>query len=206
MISRYNIIKPLILVLVDDETLEFKRQMIHLLNGSTIAAAVYFLKPSLGLWVLAPLVAALFLLHAMPKIRPDLRVMNILMYHFERRRDIENFPFKGAIFYGLGIIFPIVLLDRSFGCAVILVLSVGDAFSNLIGRRWGTRRILDKSLEGSLGFLFTSWAAVSLLLDPLHAFALAFAGAVIELFSFWDDNVTIPAGLSLMCFALGWGV
>jgi phytol kinase len=188
---------------MDEDTLEFKRQMVHLLNGSAIAAAVYFLKPVIGLLILLPLVTALFLLHAMPKIKPDLRIMHHLMYHFERRRDIQNFPFKGAIFYGLGIIFPIALLNVNYGCTVILILSVGDAFSNLIGRRYGRTRILDKSLEGTAAFFFTSWAVASLLVNPVHAFILALAGALIELFSFWDDNVTIPAGLSLLVLGLG---
>jgi len=188
---------------LDEDALEFKRQVVHLLNGSAIAVAVYFLKPVYDLWVLVPLVAALFLMHLLPKVKPDLRVMNHLMYHFERRRDIENFPFKGAIFYGLGIIFPIVLLDVGLACAVILILSVGDAFSNLVGRKWGRHRVLDKSIEGSIGFLVTSWAAASVLVGPYEAFVLAFAGTVIELFSVWDDNVTIPAGLSLLALGLG---
>ncbi len=188
---------------MDEDSLELKRQLVHLLNGSAIAAAVYFLKPVYGLLTLVPLVAALFLMHMLPKVKPDLRVMNHVMYHFERRKDIENFPFRGAIFYGLGIIFPIVLLDVELACAVILVLSVGDAFSNLVGRRWGRHRVLDKSVEGSLGFLVTSWAAASMLVGPLEGFVLAFAGTFIELFSFWDDNVTIPAGLSLLALGLG---
>jgi len=187
----------------DVDRLEFKRQMVHLLNGSFIAAAVYFLRPVYGLWILVPLILALFLLHAVPKVKPDLRIANHLMYHFERRKDIQEFPFKGAIFYGIGIIFPIVLLDRAnYASAVILVLSVGDSFSTLVGRKYGRIRILDKSLEGTVTFFLASWLATSLLVNPTHALILSLVGSLIELFSFWDDNVTIPAGLSLLAVFL----
>jgi len=201
MISCYYNIKRLIRVSVgslDEDMLELKRQLVHLINGSAITAAVFVLKPVIGLLVLAPLLVALVLLFFAPRLWPDLRIANHLMYHFERRKDIVEFPFRGAIFYGLGIIAPIVLLDRNHGCAVILVLSVGDAFSNLVGRRYGRVRIGHRSIEGSAGFFVTSWAAASLLVSPSHAFVLAFTGAVIELFGVWDDNLSIPLGLSIL--------
>ena len=186
----------------DVDRLEFKRQMIHLLNGSAITAAVYFLKPVYGLWILVPLIIALFLLHAVPKFKPDFTIANHLMYHFERRKDIEEFPFKGAIYYGLGIMFPIVLLSTDYACAVIIILSVGDSVSNLVGRRYGRIRILDKSLEGSLAFYFSAWLAASVFVDPGHAALMALVAAAIELFSFADDNVTIPLFLSLLAVYL----
>jgi dolichol kinase len=186
----------------DVDRLEFKRQMIHLLNGIAITAAVYFLKPVYGLWILVPLILALFLLHAVPKMKPDLTIANHLMYHFERRKDIREFPFKGAIFYGYGIMFPIILLDTNYACAVIIILSVGDSVSNLVGRRFGRIRILDKSLEGTLAFFFSAWLVASVFVDPTYAAVMGLVASVIELFSFADDNVTIPLGLSLLALYL----
>lgn len=185
-----------------EDMLELKRQLVHLLNGSLIACAVYFLKPVFGLLILAPLVAALSALHAAPKLKPDLKIANHLMYHFERKKDIESFPFKGAIFYGLGIVFPITLLEAPEAAAVILVLSVGDSFSNLVGRRYGKTKIMDKSLEGSAAFFGFSYVGAALLVEPVLAASMAFVGALIELFSFADDNLTIPLGLSLLALVL----
>ena len=141
MISRYYNIKLLIQVsggFLDEDTLEFKRQMIHLFNGIAITLAVFILKPKIGRLVLVPLVFAIFILYFIPKLLPDLWISNHLLHHFERRKDIATFPFKGAIMYGIGIIFPIALLEVHYCCAVILILSVGDAFSNLIGRKYGS--------------------------------------------------------------------
>ncbi|MFH0862992.1 MAG: hypothetical protein V1875_08190 [Candidatus Altiarchaeota archaeon] len=191
------------MVVLDEDRLEFKRQLIHLLNGSAISVAVWFFKPAIGLYVLVPLLIALMLLYFTPRLWPDLKVSNHLMHHFERREDIKNFPFKGAIMYGLGIIPPIVLLPVNYACAVILILSVGDAFSNLVGRRWGIHKVGHRSLEGSFGFLVTSWAVSGFLIDPLQAGLLAFVGTLIELFIPFDDNLTIPGGLSLVVLAMG---
>ncbi len=177
---------------MDENTLEFKRKTIHLLNGTAIAIAVYLLRPAFGLLILAPLALALAALYFVPRVWPDMRISNHLMYHFERRKDIATFPFKGAIMYGLGITAPIVLLDVEHACAVILVLSVGDAFSNLVGRAYGRHRIGHKSLEGAFGFFLTGFAASSVLLEPWSAATLSFAGMLIELFLPGDDNITIP--------------
>jgi dolichol kinase len=178
--------------------LELKRQGIHLLNGSAIAMCVYLLKPLLGIWILFPLFFALILMYAVPRLLPDLWISNRLMHHFERRKDIKSFPFRGAIMFGLGIIAPILLLEVNYACAVILTLSVGDAFSTIVGRKYGRHHVGRRSLEGSAAFIFTSVIAASLLITPSHAALLAFVGASIELLGPFDDNVTIPLGLSLL--------
>ncbi len=183
---------------MDEDILELKRQLVHLLNGSAIAAGIYLLKPVVGLWILSPLIIALITLHLLPKVRPDHKVMNHLMNHFERKKDILVFPFRGAIFFGWGIMFPIILLDAPYAAAVVLILSVGDSVSTLVGRRYGKIRIGDKSLEGSVAFLVCAWAASSILIDPTHALVLSVVGMIIELFSFADDNIVIPASLSLL--------
>ena len=182
----------------DSDVLELKRQGIHLLNGFFITAAVYVLKPIIGLWVLAPLVLALILLFTVPRFLPGNWISDFLMRHFERRKDIEEFPFKGAIYYGLGIIFPIALLEVRYCCAVILILSVGDCFSTLIGRRYGRTRIGKRSLEGAVGFLATAWPAATVMVGPVNAFWLAFAGSLVELFDPFNDNITVPAALTFI--------
>ena len=185
-----------------EDALEVKRQLFHLLNGSAIAVEVYLLKPLWGLWVLAPLLAAILLLYALPKYMAGWGLVKFLMQHFERRKDIETFPFRGAILYGVGIIFPIAFLDVRYGCAVILILSFGDAFSTLVGRRYGRIKVGKRSVEGSAAFLLTSILPAALLVGLPHAIILSLAGTVIELFDPFDDNVTVPLGLTLLSLLL----
>jgi dolichol kinase len=185
------------------DSLELKRQVFHLLMGSAIAAAVYTLKPVIGLLILAPLVAALIIMYWASISKPDIRIADHLLAHFERPRDRRNFPFRGAIMFGLGVIPPIVLLDARWASAVILVFSFGDCFATLVGRRYGRMRLGGKSLEGSAAFMVSALPAAWALVGLQYGIILAFFGALIELIEGkLNDNVTVPAALSLLVLIL----
>ena len=180
------------------DKLELKRQLLHLFHGSAIALMVLFLKPLYGLLILIPLGVVILILHLTPRLAAGTKLLKFLYAHFERKKDIKDFPFRGAIFFGYGIAFPIVLLDAPLACAVILILSVGDSVSTLVGRSFGKTRIGDKSFEGFLGFIAASWAVCAIIIDPKDAFFLALIGGLIELISKLEDNIIIPVTLSLL--------
>ena len=96
------------------------------------------------------------------------------------------------------------------GC---LCLGFGDPVASLVGKKWGTRKLVhEKSAAGTLAF-FTICVIVGVvfltlvrpdlgLLSAVAVAALVAAvGAITELVSQrWDDNFTIPlaAGLAAM--------
>jgi len=185
--------------------LELRRKLFHLTLGSAIAFAVYLLKPIYGNFVLIPLVSGIVVMFVIPRALPDLRVSNHLLYHFERQKDIENFPYKGAIHYGAGVFFPILLLDVKTACAIIMVLSVGDAFSTLIGKFHGKMRIhqfAHKSVEGTIAFVVSSFVAALIFVNLGTAVMFALIGAAVELLSPWDDNFTVPVALTTVAIVL----
>lgn len=191
-------------------SLEVKRQLFHLLLGSAIALAVWLLKPAYGNFILIPLVAAVLLLLAAPKLAPKLGASNHLLTHFERKKDAKTFPYKGAIFYGVGIFFPIVLLPVELACIVVLILSVGDAASTLVGKFHGRVRIWDKTLEGSMAFVLFSFMASILFLklsgrmDLIkEVFVLNVIGALVEIQSMVDDNLAVPLALTIVVKLFG---
>ena len=184
---------------------EFKRKMFHYVLGTVIAYAVYFLYPTYKNLVLAPLIIAIAILWIIPCIPSERRwISNHLLYHFEREKDKKEFPFKGAIYFGLGIIPPIVLLPSdAFGtprlaCAVIAILAGGDAFSTLVGKFYGRFRIGHKSIEGFIAFIIFSDMMANFVVDPKTALALSVAGAIIEFVNTIDDNLAIPWGLTVV--------
>jgi dolichol kinase len=183
--------------------LETKRQFAHLTLGLSISFAVCYLMPVMGHLILLPLIIALLLLYFVPKKCPDLRVANHLIIHFERDNDAVNCPFKGSIWYGIGMIPPILFLPTNFACAVIAVLSVGDSTSTWVGKFFGRIRIGDKSLEGFLTFfIFGSLSVLLFVQNYQLAMIFGFAGALLELFTLLDDNVFIPLGLTVIYHAL----
>lgn len=191
--------------MTSEHGLEIRRQLFHLILGSTIALAVWVLKPDYGNLILIPLFMATALLLAAPKIAPKSVISSHLLTRFERKKDVEKFPYKGAIFYGVGIIFPIVLLPVELACVVILILSVGDAMSTLVGKFHGKHRIGDKSVEGTLAFVLFGFIGSFLFLAITGRMDLVkevlwlnVAGALIELQGVVDDNLAVPMGLAIL--------
>ena len=186
---------------------ELKRKMFHFILGTLIAYAVYVLYPVYGNLILIPLIIGVLLMWIIPCLPVEHMVSKHLLYHFEREHDRKSFPYKGAIYFGLGIIPPILLLpiDAASGrpllaCAVITVLAGGDAFATLVGKFYGKYRIRHKSVEGFFAFIIFSYSAlmVTLFVDPKTAMALAVIGAIIEFFNTIDDNLAIPIGLTVI--------
>lgn len=178
--------------------------MFHLVLGCVITIAVWLLKPVYGNLILAPLVTVIILLLALPHMAPNLIVSDHLLTHFERKHDVKTFPYKGAIYYGIGIFFPIALLTTEVACVIILILSVGDALSTLIGKFYGKCRIGGKSIEGTMAFIISCFLASVIFLtitgrfDLLKtALGLTAAGALLELQPVINDNLAVPIGLTL---------
>ncbi|MEA3254897.1 MAG: hypothetical protein U9Q22_03570 [Candidatus Altiarchaeota archaeon] len=188
-----------------DKMFEIKRQLAHLTLGLSIAAAVFFLEPVYGKLIIIPLLMGVSVLIILPELGAELKVHNHLLFHFERPKDIEHFPYRGAILYGIGITPAILLLDVNTACAIIAVLSVGDSASTLIGRSCGKHRVGHKSIEGFIGFIVFSFFGAWLFLqnDPLAAVTYAVVGGFIELSNvgsdhiLLDDNLIIPLGLTI---------
>ncbi len=185
---------------------EVKRQLVHLILGVCITLGVYVLEPLAGKLIVLPLILSVVVMLALPRIGRELRIHNHLLFHFERPKDIQHFPYRGAIFYCLGITPAILLLDINTACAIIAVLSIGDSTSTIVGRRYGRHKIGHKSLEGFLAFIFFSFfGAVVFLPDSrVKAAMLALLGGLTELSNIRhnhplvDDNLLVPVALTLV--------
>jgi dolichol kinase len=177
--------------------LEVKRKSFHLIIGLTIAVLTYFSEPIFGKLIIIPILAGslgLFILQHFKK-NP---INSFLVGHLERHKD-ASILYKGAIYYGIGASVPILLLDRFTACAIIAILSVGDAASTILGRLYGKHRPRgkSKSIEGTIAFIIFAFPIAHLFLQNLwHVTFLTLLGSIIELFSPYDDNLAIPIGLT----------
>jgi dolichol kinase len=131
----------------------------------------------------------------------------------DRRLRREGAPWiDGIKLYPVAVLAAILLFGKETGAAAWAVLGVGDAASNVIGRRWGHPPFLgrdDRSLVGTLAFVATAfpaalaahvWVAggagspgVAMPTVALAAAAAAVTGAVVELVTprRFDDNLPI---------------
>ncbi len=121
--------------------------------------------------------------------------------------DIEHFRNR-QIWSGISIgqlIFPKVIVVTSFA-----ILIVSDSIAALVGRSWGHRKFLSKSLEGSTAFFVSAMLVV--LVTPKLSSSLgeygigaigALVGMLIEASALpVDDNITVPLGIGAAMWAL----
>lgn len=202
---------------------EIKRQLFHCGVGLSFVGLVYIgwiqkigtLFPFNRLFFLPALARPLFvfLIVGAPFIplakRCEIPGVEWLLDNFERQQACENFPGKGAFFFTLGALINALFFERTIVLASILILTLADSTSNIIGRKFGkvTHPISqEKKIEGQIVGAIVSGVSASLFVNPAFVFTASFTAMFIEGVHFgaaldWylDDNLLIPlvSGASL---------
>ncbi|MFX0211371.1 MAG: diacylglycerol/polyprenol kinase family protein, partial [Candidatus Hodarchaeota archaeon] len=122
-------------------------------------------------------------------------VLSTITWRAANKPELYEFT-TAPIFFALGIAFSLIFFPKSISYASITILTLGDGFANILGRKFG--RITfpfnkGKRVEGSIfGFLF-AYIGAMLFVDPVKAFVGAAVGMLIEcLPSPINDNLTVP--------------
>ncbi len=122
-------------------------------------------------------------------------------------RKEESVRFTGATYSFLGAFAAILIFEKEVAIFAMLVLSLADSTAALVGRRWGTIPLLEKSVQGTVTFLIMA-IAVALFVPGIprtEAVTAAVFTALIELLpSPVNDNLLIPmsAGIILSLMRL----
>ncbi|MEW6049922.1 MAG: hypothetical protein AB1644_02520 [Candidatus Zixiibacteriota bacterium] len=118
------------------------------------------------------------------------------------RQHEQNGDFMGATYILLASCCTVALYPKPIAIAALAFIIVGDSFAAVIGRRYGTHRFRNKSIEGSsaclVGTVFVALIAPDLALPV--GMAGAAAATLFEAFPLGvDDNVTVPllSGLTM---------
>lgn len=176
---------------------ESLRQVVHLVFGLGIAGFVHLFDRNLVLSALVLTLFAGFILSDAIARGYTIPVVSRVIAGLERRDAV---PGKGALFFALGALFCLVFFGKEIAFIGLVVLSLLDSVTTLVGLRFGRTRIYNhKSIEATLaGFAATS--AALLFLIPAHAAILTSAAAAFaELVSPVDDNLIVPA---VVCIVL----
>lgn len=186
--------------------IELRRQILHALYGIAIvflhALGILTLPVLFGIIVGGSLTSWLILKQKATGIR---RILGF----FEREHHLLNFPGRGILFFTIGSFLVLLLFQDQvkISYAGIMILSIGDAVSNIVGRHWGhikTRLNEKKYLEGTLVgiiaslplayYFFPHWPAVI----AASCVAMFLEMPNIKLFGFEiDDNLIIPLAASI---------
>ncbi len=132
-----------------------------------------------------------------------------VLRNFVRQRDKE--PLLATFWSLFSALLAAAVFGFKFAILGLLVLSIGDAFSTIIGKKWGRAKIFwckDRSYVGFVAFAISTLIAAIIFLKyfpqfavlspPTLVVAMALSGALIETIPGVDDNSTIPFGVALV--------
>jgi dolichol kinase len=188
---------------------EIRRQLLHILYGPILVLLYHY--GFLNLQILAGMIIGGGIMSLMVK-KQRLNPVRWLLSHFERDHHMENFPGRGILFFTIGAFLALLLFRTEIAYAGILMLSLGDAATNLIGRHFGkikTKLNPNKYIEGTLCGILVSIPIAYYFTHNLPASIAASCIAMflempnVKIFNFEiDDNLIIPlaAGVTLSLF------
>ncbi len=195
---------------------DFTRKLIHIGAGMWIWGILLLFDH----WYLAIIPSATFiLLNAL-----------FLRFHIFSAMDPKEGATRGTVYFAFSFTLLLVMFhtgwDSGFprgiayiAAAGIMAMTWGDAFSAIIGKRYGkhtysivghTKRTIEGSLAGFV-FTFVAVAITLLILSPLSfplvlvgALLAAIVGTLLEAVSpGGTDNLTVPIGVAIVLFWLG---
>lgn len=200
---------------------ELPRMVVHLVWGTALALA--YLAGVPRAWVIGAMAAALAVLTAMEAVRltyrtrPESDPMGFIARTYARlgRRFMRTHERRGdwvaALASVSGYLLVLIAFDKPTAIAGILAASLGDPAARLVGRRFGTVKLVrHKSLQGTLALGLVAWLAARALgfawpaaLGGAAGAALAdYASAFRPLDIGLDDNFTAPVAASLGIWAV----
>jgi len=195
---------------------DFTRKLIHIGAGMWIWGVLFLFDH--WWWAIVP-TGTFILFNAL-----------FLRFHIFSAMDPKEGATPGTVYFAFSCTFLLAFFHTGwelgfprgyeyYAMAGIMAMTWGDAFSAIIGKRFGKHSYSvpgggKRTLEGSIaGFLFTLGAvAITLsILSPLSlplilvgALIAASIGTLLEAVSPWGtDNLTVPIGVTLALFIFG---
>lgn len=195
----------------DEFRKELGRKAIHL--SSIVIPIFYFFTPKLTALTLsaALMVVALALDVGRHYYAPLRRLFTIVFGRLLRshERDRHAKRLNGGTYVLIATTISILLFPKLIAITGFLILIVSDLAAALVGRKFGRRKFLGKSLEGSMAFFLTAMAVVAATPkigygagEYLVGAAAALAATVVEAGAGWiDDNLSIPLTVGVTLWA-----
>jgi len=129
----------------------------------------------------------------------------------EHELDHKKKNLNGATYVLISALISVLIFPKVIFISAFSILIISDSAAALVGRKFGKRKFLSKSLEGTLTFFVS--ACIVILFTPkvngffeeyLIGFIAAFVGAIVENVSFKlvDDNLSIPLSVGFTMWGL----
>lgn len=202
---------------IDNGTIKYRdelyRKLIHLTSLS-IPIVYYFITTETAALILAILAGLALIIDLARYLHPEVGKIFYKIFGFLLRKhelDHKKKNLNGATYVLISALIAVLIFPKVIFITAFSILIVSDSLAALIGRKFGRRKFLSKSLEGTLTFFIS--ACIVILFTPkvggfieeyLIGFISAFVGAIIEniSFSLIDDNLSIPLSVGFTMWGL----
>ena len=130
----------------------------------------------------------------------NIPVIHQFLRTFDREKDLEKFPGKGAIFYVLGAFIVVLVFPKDIALASIMILALGDSVSRLVGPYGYLKHPFhnEKFFEGVIAGAVAGFIGALFFVSWLPALIASSVSMLIEGIDFRikkfkiDDNLLIP--------------
>jgi len=202
---------------IDNGTIRYRdelyRKLIHLTSLS-IPIIYYFISTDTAALILAILAGLALIIDLARYLHPEVgkifyKIFGLLLRQHELDHKKKNL--NGATYVLISALVSVLIFPKIIFISAFSILIVSDSLAALIGRKYGRRKFLSKSLEGTLTFFIS--ACIVILFTPkvggfmeeyIIGFIGAFVGAIVENISFRliDDNLSIPLAVGFTMWGL----
>lgn len=146
-----------------------------------------------------------------PTRRVMMRLVGGLLRGHEKQQDV--FRLTGASWVLIAATITMWVFPTAIAVAAFTILIVSDTFAALVGRRYGTRKFLDKSLVGAVTFIVTGFGVI-LTYWTIYDLPLTFVwagmigsvvGGITEAGSTTlkvDDNISVPTSIGIVMWSM----
>jgi dolichol kinase len=185
---------------------ELIRKGIHMMSLS-IPISYYFISKQLALTLIIPLALVFIVADVLRSYhKPTFDLYNKVFGRMLRphEKTLKKKTLNGASWVLISAAVCVLVFPKLIAITAFAILIISDTTAALFGRRFGTRKFNDKTLEGSTAFVVS--AAIVIMFTPkvqylfmeyVIAIVSAVIGALAEVFSFdiIDDNFAIPIAI-----------
>lgn len=177
-----------------ENSFELRRQIFHICLGLAILFLFYY-------GILTPFRMLIIILVgvAISLISRKYKIPFVYWFlkTFERKKELEIFPGRGTIFFLVGCALAMRLFPFDVALAAIVILTLGDSISHLVGRYLGALKSplsKYKFLEGTAAGTLFAFAGAVFFVSPLEAFVASLIAMLAENIEKQpiDDNIIVP--------------
>ncbi|MCK9409108.1 MAG: diacylglycerol/polyprenol kinase family protein [Bacteriovoracaceae bacterium] len=195
-----------------DYKAEIARKAIHFCSLS-IPIIYYFIERDLALEILMPVTLGFLIVDLLRYYHQPTADLFYMVFRFMLRQHEQDHTSKrlnGATNVLIAATICVLIFPKLIVLTAIPILIISDSVAALFGRRYGKRKFLQKSVEGSLAFFV--FALIVIYFTPKMEYSLseymigaiaALVGTIVEAGS-WkiDDNLSIPLSVGLVMWGL----